>query len=47
MGRDPEQLQDRLSGRDHPFRKNREKIELCLERQETFFWADIPIVHLP
>ena len=27
MGRDPEQLSDWLSGRHHPFRKNREKIE--------------------
>ena len=36
MGRDPEQLSDRLSGRHNPFRKNRDKIELFLEGQQTF-----------
>ena len=34
MIRDPEQLSDWLSGRHNPFKKNREKIELFLERQE-------------
>ena len=37
MGRDPEQLSDWLSGRHYPFRKNREKIERFLEKQELFF----------
>ena len=36
MGRDPEQLSDWLSGRQYPFRKNREKIELFLESQKMF-----------
>jgi len=36
MGRDPEQLSDWLSGRHYPFRMNRDKIELFLERQEMF-----------
>ena len=36
MGRDPEQLSDWLSGRHKPFRKNREKIERFLEKQQTF-----------
>ena len=31
MGRDPEQLSDWLSGRHHPFKKNRDKIERFLE----------------
>ena len=40
MGRDPEQLSDWLSGRHHPFRKNRDKIELFLENQKTFLMPE-------
>ena len=35
MGRDQEQLSDWLTGRHHPFKKNREKIERFLEEQLT------------
>jgi len=35
MNRDPEQLADWLSGRNNPFRRNRESIELFMAKQET------------
>jgi transcriptional regulator with XRE-family HTH domain len=41
MGRDPEQLSDWLSGRHNPFRKNREKIERFLEKQEFSSYQEI------
>jgi len=40
MDRDPEQLSDWLSGRHYPFRKNREKIERFLEKQQTFLLTE-------
>ncbi len=40
MGRDPEQLSNWLSGRHNPLKKNREKIELFLEKQQNFLLTE-------
>ena len=40
MGRDPEQLSDWLSGRHNPFRKNRDMIELFLEKSKYMMKSD-------